>query len=113
MVNVGQDGWPLRFVIQPGRIGPGPRYELGFGQARSSGYNYALTGYPVILCRRKLFHDQGTISKRPWSRGDPWTIPVEACAIVGLTPRSAATERVPFAHDPPAYRQRLRRPLRS
>ncbi len=56
--------------------------------------------------------DAGTISKRPLSRGDPWTIRVEACAIVGVIPRPAATERVSHVHDPPAYRQRLRRPLR-
>ena len=42
----------------------------------------------------------GTISKRPSSRGDPWTIPVEACAIVGVIPRSAATERVPMPTIP-------------
>src|SRR4051812_9071017 len=36
----------------------------------------------------------GTISGRPIRVSIWWTIPVGACAIVGVIPRSASTERV-------------------
>ena len=35
--------------------------------------------------------DGGTFSKWPSTRGNSWTIRVEACAIVGVIPRSAST----------------------
>ncbi len=34
------------------------------------------------------------------SGGSPWTIPVGTCAIVGVIPRSASTERVPMPTIP-------------
>src|SRR4051812_7499830 len=42
----------------------------------------------------------GTVSKRRSTLDDLWTIPVEACAIVGVIPRPAATERVLMATIP-------------
>src|SRR5512144_3207952 len=43
---------------------------------------------------------RGTFSKRASTRGRLWTIPVGICAIVGVLPRLAATERVPMSTIP-------------
>ena len=45
----------------------------------------------------------GTISNRPIARGYRWTIPVGRCAIVGVFPGSAPTERVTM----PTIQQRV------
>jgi len=44
--------------------------------------------------------NEGTFSKRASTRGRLWTIPVGMCAIVGVLPRLAATERVPMSTIP-------------
>src|SRR4051794_2991579 len=50
--------------------------------------------------RPKGFRQSRTVSKRRSTLDDLWTIPVEACAIVGVIPRPAATERVLMATIP-------------
>src|SRR5512135_1884057 len=42
----------------------------------------------------------GTIPKRPFVWASWWTIPVGTCAIVGVIPGSASTERVPMPTIP-------------
>src|SRR5947209_2322057 len=40
------------------------------------------------------------MSQSPFSGGSRWTISIGTCAIVGVSPRLAATERVPMATIP-------------
>src|SRR3954454_6959555 len=49
---------------------------------------------------RERLIQNGTNSRRPFAWGSWWTIRVGTCAIVGVSPRSASTERVPMPTIP-------------